>query len=335
MYKRFSLAIELVLLFFVEQMATSCSGLSNKQGQDAVCDCSNDSLVMARLAINPELVLKTVDSLETAGAELPQRLYYYRAAAYHQMGEKQNEIKWYMKALEGEHLIKEDSTLFYQATDKLFTTLINQGETEKALAVARHGYEVAKDDQSADGIHWTAILLHSIGYSEMQKGNIEKAEDCFSQAYIALKQLAAAKGSFYTLQTCARVSNNIVDAYNSIGQYDKAEAWIESAEDAVDQMAASPECTPEVKNEFRGSLAVQKAIVLLQKGRRAEADQAYNVAVELDYDDTTYGILECATYLERAKRMDDLMALMPKIDSVSKAWGNPASLEHWKQYQTK
>lgn len=335
MCKRVSLVIGLIILFFAEQMATSCTGLSNKQGQDAVCDSCNDSLVMAQLEVNPRLVLKTVDSLEATGLVLPQRLYCYRALAYDKLDETQMEIEWGEKALEGDTLLLEDAALFYQVSDKLFTDLVNRGETEKALALAQRAYDESKKDVSADGMRWTAIFLHDIGYSEMQLGHIDEAESCFSQAYIALKQLAASNGDFSALLTCARVSYNIVDAYNCTGQYDKAAAWIESAEDAVEQMGASPECTQAVKNDYLGGLAVQKAMMLLEKGHRAEADRAYATAVELDYAKSNHGTLECATYLERAKRMDELMALMPRIDSLSTAWGNPASLEHWKQYQTK
>lgn len=335
MYKSISLIVGVILLLFSAQINTSCAGSSVQQGQVEACDSCIDTMLSDMMDENPELAMAAIDSLEAAHAVSQKRICCYRAKLYYKMGDKPNEILWREKALEGDSLYEENPELFYKMSDKLFTVLVNQGEVEKGLAVAQRGYDAAKEDQSTDGMHWMAILLHGIGYCQMQLGNIDEAERCFSQAYIALKQMAAANDSLYTLRTCARVSYNIVDAYNSTGQYDKAEAWIESAEDAINQMAASPECSKALKDDFQGGLAVQKALVLLQKGRRAEADRAYNTAIDLEYTNTSNGVLECATYLERAKRMDDLMALMPKIDSISNAWGNPASLAHWKQYQIK
>ncbi len=335
MKKRILVIIGIVLLCFTGYVVTSCAGLSNKEKQGEVCDSCNDSLVAQRLLANPRLALQTIDSLEAAGMGIPQRLYGYRALAYNQLGDIQNLIKWGRKALEGNALLESDDEMFYQVSDKLFTVLVNQGETESALAVVQRGYDAAKENTETRGLHWAAIMLHGIGYCEMQMGHIDEAERCFSQSYIGLKQMASSDSSLFNLRTCARVAYNIVDAYNSTEQYDKAAAWIESAEDALEKMAASPECPQALKNDFMGGLAIQKAIVLLQEGRRAEADASYATAMQLDYANSSYGIVESAVYLERANRMAELMALMPRIDSLSNAWGNPASLAHWEKYQKK
>lgn len=310
----------------------SCAGSAHGQ-DEAARSAKNDSLVMARMTTNPMAALATLDSLYTAQSMSPQKLYYFRALIYHQMGDKRKTTEWCQKALVGNDLKQEDPVYFYKASDILSMTLTYVDEHEAALAAAQRGYEESKEDKTASGMHWTAILLHDMGYCEMLRGNVEEAEKCFSMAYIALKQIAASNNTYYNLMMCARVAYNIVDAYSTTDQYDKAELWLESATEAVDLMIASPECPKDMKDSYLGGLAVQKAIILVSTGRPVEAEKAYQEVLKLDYANTDVGVLERAIYLEKAQRWSNLQTLLPRIDSLYEAWGQPASLEHWKQYQ--
>lgn len=324
-----------LIMLWVACVMISCMGTADRAQQqaDSLKMCELDSLVTATMNADADHVLGLIDSLETAGAASFHKICYYRALAYEKLDRKSKTKEWCEKALEGKELQNEDPILFYEMIDLLSTTLTYLEKNEEALTVAQRGLAVAQTDQTPDGRHWVAVLLHDVGYCEMSLGRVEEAEVSFSQAYIALKLIASTDKDFENLQTFARVSYNIVDSYTSTGQYDKAKGWIDSTEDAVDMLIASPECSTAMKENYLGGLAIQRAIVLVHTGHRREADAAYREALRLGYANTGLGILERATYLEHAGRWNDLAELMPRIDSLSNVWGDSVSLSHWNQYR--
>lgn len=335
-YKTFSIKIVLGVLL-IAQVFVSCVGTGNIQDDEerAILNCKQDSLIMARMAIDPESALTTIDSLEKEESASPQRLSYYRALTYDELGKKNLAEKHCKKALQGDVLKEENVEFFYQASDIYSTMLSERDENELALEVAIQGYEEAQRDSSCTGRNWAAILLHDKGYCEMMLGKIDEAEQSFSMAYIITKQAISRHKIFSHLQTCARIAYNIVDAYNSTGQYEKAQAWLEEAEEAVVDLVASPECSKEQREGYIGGLTMQEALILVCTGEPEKANKAYQKALKMDYAETGVGILERATYLEKAERWDELRELLPRIDSLYDAWGTPEMMEHWNQYQNK
>lgn len=316
---------------------SACTGNSRREQQieDSIHNRQIDSIVAVGVAKQADRTWVMIDSLEAANAVSSQRINYYRALAYNMRGDRKNAEQCLVKAMEGDALLRENRVLFYRAADFLSSSLINRHENKEALAVATQGFEAAKVDQTALGRRWVAMLLNGMGYCEMQLGRGDEAERCFSQAYITLKQLANSDATYDNLMNFARVSLNIMDAYTSTGQYEKAAEWVESTEEAVELFVASPECPASMHDAYLGGLFVQRAIVLVHNGRRAEADAAYDDALRLNYGKTEWGILECATYLKEAERWDDLQQLLPLVDSVYTAWGDVEAAQQWKEYDKK
>ena len=304
-------------------MLMSCGkGASGAEDEEiAMQSEERDSMVSAVAQRHPFEALRLVDSLQTAEAESEVRLAYYRAEVYDKMGEKQKAEKWGKKALKGDALMEESPVVFYKACDLVATMLDYREKYEEALLVTQRGLEVASSDQTPQGRHWLAVLLHDMGYSQMKLGRIDEAEKYFSQSYIALKQIATANNTFDNVHMLARVAYNIVDAYNSTGQYDKAESWMESANEAAEILAQSLQCTEDMKEDYEGGLAIQQAIILLKKGHKQEADRLYSKASAMGYANTDIGIAERAVYLEMAGRTEELAQLMPRVDELSEAWG--------------
>ena len=311
-------------LMSIAGVVGSCAGGADSQSDRLQQLKNQDSIVGEVLNADPLRLLVMVDSMDAAHAVGKERIAYYRALAYNKMGQKKKAEEWGKKALEGDVLQQESAEIFYDVCDLLFTTMAYRDDEKGALPYAQKGLDAALEDQSEAGRHWMAVLLHDVGYCEMSLGRIDEAEKCFSQSYIALNQIAATSNNFEDLRTLARVSYNIVDAYTSTGQYDKAKAWIESASDAVDLLASSPQCTQAMKEDYQGGLMIQKAVVLLGMGLREEADAAYDEALTLGYANTDIGILERAAYLEKAERWNDLKQLTARLNTLSESWGTQA-----------
>lgn len=323
-------AVSMVVLMGICFLSALCAGCHQGKGWTSE---QHDSIFEEMLEDNPQQALLWADSMETAQAESSVRIASYRAKIYNELGQKKTAQEWCEKALTGDELLEENRVLYYEMADLKFSVLTYNDQFEKALEVAHIGFEAACTDLSSKGRQWVAVLLHDIGYSQMQMGLIEDAENSFSQAYIALRQLAMADPSYDNLYTYARVSYNILDAYTSTGQLDKAKAWMISTEQAVREFVASPECDEETKVDYLGGLAIQKALVLVQTGHREEADAIYNEVLASDYAETALGILERAGYLEKAGRYDEISEMMPLIDSVAANWGTTSTFEHLEKYR--
>ena len=272
-------------------MLVSCGEHSDKQDVEHLERVKNiDSLVRAQMNTNLNDALAYIDSLETSGSASKPVLYYSRGVVYNAMMQKTTAMLFFQKALDGDGLLQECPELFYKACDNLSIILSNRGNNAEALEVANRCYEVARQDNTPLGRQWTSVILHAIGYFDMQLGMKEEAERNFSMSYMGLSQIVNADSSYPNLQTYARVSLNILDAYTTTGQYEVAVEWLQSAEIAADKLSESPQCTDADRAKYVGGIALQKALVMTKLGKKAEADEAYQEAQEVGYFNTTNGI---------------------------------------------
>jgi len=291
-----------------------------------------DSLVYGTLNSDPYRAIAIVDSLKDAYTITEAKANYYRAYIYHQMKQDLTAELCYQQALGGNELYNERPAYFYYAYDQLATILACKGDHEGALEAAMNGYSVARSGDDNESKRWAATLLHDIGYCQMLLGRVDEAERTFDRAYSALKSLVEQDSNYDNLYSWARVGYNIVDSYTSTQQYQKVDAWMERAEEAVNRMVNSPECSAQEKEEYIGGLKTHKAIMLIKTGHRTEAEEAFRQIINSDYAETNLGLIDRAEYLRHAERWGELADFMPRIDSLANAWQVPLSLYYLKEY---
>ena len=292
----------------------------------------NDSLVYAAMEHDYNQALLVVDSLEDVHALYDAKINFYRAQIHYKMGQELSAELYYKKALAGNELYKERPAIYYFAFDQLSTILTIKGDQKGSLATATECYAIAKNDDSEVGQEWQAILLHDIGYCQMQLSRTAEAEKNFTHAYNTLKRLASQTGKYDHIYSWARVAYNIMDSYTSTSNFEQAEKWVVAAEEAINALIQSPDCSKRTAEEYIGSLNTHKAIVLIKTGHREEADKIYQEFLKSDYAKTSIGLVDNSEYLEMAERWDDLADLIPKLDSLAKSWAMPNSMYYLKTY---
>ena len=271
----------------------------------------NDSLVYAAMEHDYNQALLVVDSLEDVHALYDAKINFYRAQIHYKMGQELSAELYYKKALTGNELYKDQPSIFYFAYDQLSTILTIKGDQQGALATATEAYSIAQKDKTESGQEWQAILLHDIGYCQMQLSRTAEAEKNFTHAYNTLKRLASQTGKYDHIYSWARVAYNIMDAYTTTSNFEQAEKWVVAAEEAINRLVESPDCSKRTAEEYLGSLGTHKAIVLIKTGHRQEADRIYREFLKSDYSKTSIGLVDNSEYLEMAERWDDSWA-MPK-----------------------
>ena len=326
-------AVNLLILWVVTVfLAISCQQSSEKKVLTAEESDYNDSLVYQAMDVDYNHALLVVDSLEDVHTLNEAKINFYRAQIYYKMGQELSAELYYKKALAGNELYNERPAICYFAYDQLSTILTIKGDQQGALATATEGYAIAKDDETEAGQEWKAILLHDIGYCQMQVGRIAEAEKNFTHAYNTLKRLASQTNNYDHIYSWARVSYNIMDAYTSTENFEQAEKWVVAAEEAINRMVNSPKCPKRTADEYMGSLNTHKAIVLVKTGQRQEAEKIYEEFLKSDHSKTSIGLFDNSEYLQNAERWEDMADLVPKLDSLGTSWRMPKSMYYLKTY---
>lgn len=324
--------ITLILWVFTVLLTVSCHHGSKSRRLTVEQLDYNDSLVYAAMDSDYNYALLIVDSLEDVRALYDTKINFYRAQIHYKLGQQLSAELYYKKALATKELLRERPSLWYFAYDQLSTILTIKGDQQGSLATATEGYAVAKDDDTEAGQEWKAILLHDIGYCQMQLGRVEEAEKNFTHAYNTLKRLASQTGKYDHIYSWARVAYNIMDAYTTTENFEKGEKWVVAAEEAINRLVESPDCPKRTAEEYIGSLNTHRAIVLVKTGQRKEADKIYKEFLKSNYSKSNIGIVDNAEYLEIAERWDDLADLSPKLDSLAISWAMPKSMYYLKNY---
>ena len=324
--------IPLILWALPVLLAVSCQqGSKDKQLTVEELDY-NDSLVFAAMDMDYNHALLVVDSLEDVHTLYEAKINYYRAQIYYKMGQELSAELYYKKALSTNELYQERPGICYFAYDQLSTILTIKGDQQGALETATAGYAIAKNDETETGQEWQAIMLHDIGYCQMQLGRVAEAEKNFTHAYNTLKRLASQTNKYNHIYSWARVSYKIMDAYTSTENFEQAEKWVVAAEEAINRMVASPDCPKRTADEYIGSLNTHKAIVLVKTGHRQEAEKIYQEFLKSDHSKTSIGLFDNSEYLQHAERWEDMANMVPKLDSLGISWKMPKSMYYLKTY---
>lgn len=278
--------------------------------------------------------LLLIDSLKDQHLLPEYKANYFRGQIHYRLGQELTAELYYKRALTTNELYNERPSLYYFVSDQLSTILTVKGDQDGAVKTATEAYSIVQKDTTQEGQYWSAILLHDIGYSEMQLGHYQEAKKNFTQAWKTLKEIANRKPTFDNLYTWSRITYNIIDAYTSTEQFVEAKEWLPQAEEAINHLSVSPECPATTAEEFSAGLDTHKALVYVKTGQRADARQAYQRFIGTNYSKTSQGLIEHYEYLQLAERWDDLALLIPKVDSVIQSWDIPLSLYYLKSYLT-
>ena len=311
---------------------TACTSHDKQVSFENKTQSKQDSIIQSVIDEDMDSALRLIDSLEDKHLLPEHKVNFYRGQIHFKLGQELTAELYYKKALTSDDLLEERPSLYYFVSDQLSTILTVKGDQDGAVKTATEAYTIVQKDTTQEGHYWSAILLHDIGYSQMQLGHYQDARKNFIQAWNTLKQLVNTNPTFDNLYTWARITYNIIDAYTSTEQFKEAEKWLPQAEEAISQMSASPECPAATAEEYTAGLNTHKALIYVKTNRRAEAHQAYQRFIGTNYSKTNAGLIEHSEYLENAERWEDLAKLSPKVDSVVKSWGIPLSLYYLKSY---
>lgn len=291
------------ILFFVTLAAvlfTSCGEHHVTQRHVTV-----DSLInVAYQARNYDSILSLADLHQQEGTLSTIEACYWRGYAY----SRQRKIR--MAEIEWKHAVAqpietdEDLVYYAQSANRLTGLLYLKAEYGQAIQVALPAIQLLKEMGYTKNNDYFNLLTF-IGGCELKLDQPEEAANNFAQVWKGFQQITKSIHSIdsYTSSIVGLVT--IVDAYIQTGHYQEALDWTTHLGNMLQQCRQLPGVRDSYIDKQWARLCLYRASALEGLGKKEEAAQSYQFALQTQYAQTGDGKVEASNYLIAAHRWNE------------------------------
>ena len=291
------------ILFFVTLAAvlfTSCGEHHVTQRHVAV-----DSLInVAYQARNYDSILSLADLHQQEGTLSTIEACYWRGYAYSRQRKiRMAEIEW-KRAVAQPIESDEDLVYYAQSANRLTGLLYLKAEYGQAIQVALPAIQLLKEMGYTKNNDYFNLLTF-IGGCELKLDQPEEAANNFAQVWKGFQQITKSIHSIdsYTSSIVGLVT--IVDAYIQTGHYQEALDWTTHLGNMLQQCRQLPGVRDSYIDKQWARLCLYRASALEGLGKKEEAAQSYQFALQTQYAQTGDGKVEASNYLIAAHRWNE------------------------------
>ena len=291
------------ILFFVTLAAvlfTSCGEHHVTQRHVAV-----DSLIsIAYQARNYDSILSLADLHQQEGTLSTIEACYWRGYAYSRQRKiRMAEIEW-KRAVAQPIESDEDLVYYAQSANRLTGLLYLKAEYGQAIQVALPAIQLLKEMGYTKNNDYFNLLTF-IGGCELKLDQPEEAANNFAQVWKGFQQITKSIHSIdsYTSSIVGLVT--IVDAYIQTGHYQEALDWTTHLGNMLQQCRQLPGVRDSYIDKQWARLCLYRASALEGLGKKEEAAQSYQFALQTQYAQTGDGKVEASNYLMAAHRWNE------------------------------
>ena len=291
------------ILFFVTLAAvlfTSCGEHHVTQRHVAV-----DSLIsIAYQARNYDSILSLADLHQQEGTLSTIEACYWRGYAYSRQRKiRMAEIEW-KRAVAQPIESDEDLVYYAQSANRLTGLLYLKAEYGQAIQVALPAIQLLKEMGYTKNNDYFNLLTF-IGGCELKLDQPEEAANNFAQVWKGFQQITKSIHSIdsYTSSIVGLVT--IVDAYIQTGHYQEALDWTTHLGNMLQQCRQLPGVRDAYIDKQWARLCLYRASALEGLGKKEEAAQSYQLALQTQYAKTGDGKVEASNYLMAAHRWNE------------------------------
>ena len=291
------------ILFFVTLAAvlfTSCGEHHVTQRHVTV-----DSLIsIAYQARNYDSILSLADLHQQEGTLSTIEASYWRGYAYSRQRKiRMAEIEW-KRAVAQPIESDEDLVYYAQSANRLTGLLYLKAEYGQAIQVALPAIQLLKEMGYTKNNDYFNLLTF-IGGCELKLDQPEEAANNFAQVWKGFQQITKSIHSIdsYTSSIVGLVT--IVDAYIQTGHYQEALDWTTHLGNMLQQCRQLPGVRDSYIDKQWARLCLYRASALEGLGKKEEAAQSYQFALQTQYAQTGDGKVEASNYLIAAHRWNE------------------------------
>ena len=264
-----------------------------------------DSLInVAYQARNYDSILSLADLHQQEGTLSTIEASYWRGYAYSRQRKiRMAEIEW-KRAVEQPIESDEDLVYYAQSANRLTGLLYLKAEYGQAIQVALPAIQLLKEMGYTKNNDYFNLLTF-IGGCELKLDQPEEAANNFAQVWKGFQQITKSIHSIdsYTSSIVGLVT--IVDAYIQTGHYQEALDWTTHLGNMLQQCRQLPGVRDSYIDKQWARLCLYRASALEGLGKKEEAAQSYQFALQTQYAQTGDGKVEASNYLMAAHRWNE------------------------------
>ena len=264
-----------------------------------------DSLInIAYQARNYDSILSLANLHQQEGTLSTIEACYWRGYAYSRLRKmRMAEMEWKNAVAQ---TIETDADLAYyaQSANRLAGLLYLKADYAGAIRVALPAINLLKEEQYTLNNDYSNLLTF-IGSCELKLGHPADAARNYDQAWQAYQQITQANYNIdsYTSSIVGLVT--IVDAYIQTEHYQEALDWTTHLGNMLQQCRQLPGVRDAYIDKQWARLCLYRASALEGLGKKEEAAQSYQFALQTQYAKTGDGKVEASNYLMAAHRWNE------------------------------
>ena len=291
-----------IVLFVVliAVLFTSCKEHHVTQRHVAV-----DSLInIAYQARNYDSILSLATLHQQEGTLSSIEACYWRGYAYSRLRKmRMAEIEW--KHAVAQPIETDEDLVFYaQSANRLAGLLYLKADYAEVIRVALPAIRLLEEKHYTMNNDYSNLLTF-VGSCELKLGHPADAARNYDQAWQAYQQITQANYNIdsYTSSIVGLVT--IVDAYIQTGHYQEALDWTTHLGNMLQQCRQLPGVRDAYIDKQWARLCLYRASALEGLGKKEEAAQSYQLALQTQYAKTGDGKVEASNYLMEAHRWNE------------------------------
>lgn len=257
------------------------------------------------------LALSSCNSDKTGNQDISvskAKEYYHQAVEYDNTWQMRLAEMYYKKAYQ---TLESDPTLnislYGDAGYRYAHLVLQRGDMETALSVVNNILE--KPIRSSE----RAELLQIMANCQLNLKQIDEAMLTYSKAYESWIDFYGDnnKGSLNIVVVCFCIFNSCIE----IGEYDDAAKWLDRMEQEFKVWEKNNNEDQNLVNEYKGHIALNRAMLLQSTGHAAEAAAIYK-KIPSNHIFNPVGIFYAARYLDAAGRYDEAADMYARLDTT-------------------
>ena len=301
--------IYIFILFAVLTMVASCTHSSETEG-DEKAKAAWQRYYEAYDAKNLNSALTVIDSMETEKIVSTPKADHLRGLVYDQGWQMKIAEQFYKKSHQGYNSDPSEDWGTYTDTGYRWAYLrFRRGDTEGALNIVTELLQQAKENEAFPKDQEFALLM-LMAEIQLQLHQYDEARLTGQKVYEAV-QLNADNENRRELDI-AWSCINISDIHHKTGDTERAMVWLDRSAQALTRAKQDDSLMIE---EWKGHVALKRALYLLETGHAAEALATY-AAIPRSRLMEPIGYREAADYLMAAGRYDEAADWYKRIDST-------------------
>ena len=304
-------AIYMILLYAGLAFVTGCTNSS---------DVTNDEKAQAAWrqyheaykAKDLERTLVIIDSMEQAKIVSTPKADHLRGFAYDQGWQMRIAEQFYRKSYQG--YASDPSQDWHTYTDAGYRWAclrFRRGDTEGAMDVIAKLLPLAKENKAFPK-HTESALLMLMAEIQLQLHQFQEAQLTAQKAYEAKQEDTQDKSR--TGWGMAWICMNISTIYHTSGDLEGALAWLDRSAHGLERAEQEHDDSLLIE-EWKGHVALQRALLLQESGHTAEASATY-AAIPRSRLMEPNAYREAAEYLMAAGRYDEAAYWYEQLDST-------------------